>query len=1428
MKIVKLLLVVAFALGTCAVSSRAQTSTSATVLGTVKDASGAVVAGAQVTLKNTGTGATRQEDTGSAGSYTFPDVPPGTYVITVERSGFQTATVSDLKTDVNKSYTVDVPLKVGATSVTVLVSTEAAIELQTTDATIGNVIGGNELVNLPTIRRSALELLTLQPGSTPLAAQGDRTGQSGGSVSGARSDQNAIMLDGIDVSDIFNAGSPTSETVVPMNVDALSEFRVGVTNPNASAASAAGGQVTVASKSGTNSLHGTVYWYLQNTSLNANSWENGHTIDSFGKSLTRPAIHDNRGGFTVGGPIRKDKTFFFVNYEPRRFITTYGGNAGEELNLPSADFRNGIINFTDPNTGNPAFACLQNAAQVTANVTSPGSIYCNNTTVPLNSNGARISSNCGSDGITTCDPRGLGMSPTVAMLLNLIKPMPNDPSRTDALGCSTALSCQNFSGYLFNTGAPIQDDAFNVRLDHSFSQKLHFFGRYSWLRETAFGLNAPAQVDLTQAGNHLLDNNGTRGDDATVGLDWIIRNNLINSFHFGWVRQRLDSSALNEAAIANKLALPGAQDASGNYVSVELGNSQGNSQQELFAQPINPPGANGFLHAKNIQFSDDLNWIKGNHAFVFGGDVRWQPSFLNADISQGGVSTPRAFSDIVNPSSNEPGIDSEQTEHLYDSMLGLVNQISYYQALNPSTFQPVSGHPIGDLETHTHSLYFYAQDSWRIKPSLTFTYGLAWGVQTPYTEDHGRGMVLVDASTNKPVDAIQVLARKKADALQGINYNPTYGYVPYGALGMKGMWNTDYGDWAPRASIAWSPSAASGLLGKLFGNGKTVIRAGYALVYDRYSGGTIQHLPGQPGFFQSPTSNNPPCAVDPITGQPKSGPLGCDGTASDPATSVFRVGFDGALPVPLPMSGTPLSATSPYVPGVDQGGTVNFVYNPNFKVGQNHMIDFSIQRELPGNMIMEVGYIGRLGRRLPGPYALNADPYMFTDPTSGQSFDQANDCIAQTVRYGAAANWPATPKLGSFGCQTSGGILQDQPWFENLLPAGWGATTCGGTTSNTQCIVYGVPGVYRGQDGHFAEGNIGGPFGVFGAIADTNCGPLGQFKATGGAQSLPEFQQCSMFNTQEKDLQQRTSTDFSNYHALTFTLRNRGWRGLTYDLNYSFSKSLDQGGRTQGFINGFDDSFNPNAMYGPSYFDRTHVFNAIFNYDLPFGQGHKLGSSSGAINRFIGGWSFSGVFRANSGLPLVTAQSGFAYGGGLVTSNNVDMIPTGHNFSTGLFKNNGSYAAAGSACANLAVALGGGSPDLGHGGDVLIGGDSSQNGYNYFSNPAVAYCSFRPVLLTVDTRDGRGNPLRGFGFWNLDASFGKETAITERFKLKFSADFFNLFNHVSFSDPLNPFQTTGFIDGTNAGAFGAITNSFTPAQRPVGSRWIQLGLRITF
>jgi hypothetical protein len=1388
MRIVKLFLLVAFALGICAVSSRAQTSTSATVLGTVKDPSGGVVAGAQVTLHNVATNVNAAQTTNSEGYYTFIRVEPGSYTVSVKATGFESAAISDLKCDVNKSYTVDVALAVGSTATVVNVTAEAAIELQTTSATIGDVLGGSDMVNLPTLSRSALELLTLQPGSTPLSAQGDRQGEAGGSVTGARSDQNATLLDGIDISDIFNPGTSASETIVPINVDALSEFRVGVANPNVTVSNASGGQVSVVSKGGTNALHGTVYWYMQNTALNANTWENNNNFGQGGSPLPRPIVHDNRGGFALGGPIKKDKTFFFLNYEPRRFIQPYGSNAATELNLPSADFKNGIINFTDPNTNLPAVACLQNAAQVTANATSPGSAFCN--TQPVNANGARISSNCGANGTTTCDPRGLGMSPTVAALVNDIKVLPNDASHGDAIGCSTSLSCQNIAGYLFNGRATIQDDAFNVRLDHNFSQNLHFFSRYAWFREIGVPSGVPGQVDLTSSTPRLDDSGAIRGDQAVASLDWAIRNNLLNSFRIGWVRQRVDNNTINQGAIANLLKLPGAQDASGTYEAFELGNAQGNSEIETLGQPIGPPANNGFQHGRNIQFGDDLNWIKGTHTLLFGGDFRWQTTFNNQDINQGGVSTPRVYSDYLGSSSFGPGaVSGQNQQHIYESMLGLVYQSSYYQQLNASTFQPLSGHNIEQFGTHTHDLYFFAQDTWRIKPSLTLTYGLAWGVQTPYSEDQGRGVVAVPvdpttgASVGGPIDPVQLLATKQADALKGINYNPTYGFVPYGKLGMSGMWKTDYTDWQPRVSIAWSPSSDSGLMGKLLGNSKTVVRAGYALVYDRYSGGTITHLIGQPGFNVIPsTTVGPACDFSGAPG------ANCNPSSGDPAQSVFRAGFDGPLPV-VPASSIPApTAANPFVPDVGQGGNAIFTYAPNFKMGQNHMIDFSIQRELPGNMILEIGYIGRLGRRLPIVYPTNADPYMFT--VGGQSFAQANDCIAQTLRYGAIANWSAMPKLGGIPCQDSSGAILPQPFFETYLGPG-----------STASIV-------SDQGGNFVQGNIGGAFGVFAAMANAKC-------AT--ATTLATFQQCSLFNQQVTDMQIRASTDLSNYHALSVTLRNRGWHGLSYDVNYSFSKSLDQGGRTQGFTNGLDNPFNINAAYGPSYFDRTHVFNGTFNYNLPFGQGHRLSAGNG-INRIIGGWSMSGIVRVNSGLPLVVAESGFAYGGGLISSNNVDMIPLSTSgLSTGLIKNSGDTATGN--CATYANAMGG---------STLIGGKSSTYGFNYFSDPAAAFCSFRPILLTTDGRDGRDHPLRGFGMWNLDASFGKETAITERIKVRFSADFFNLFNHVTFDDPLDPFQPTGFIDGTNANAFGTISSTFTPAQRPVGSRWVQLGLRVAF
>src|SRR5215510_2124747 len=284
---------VLLALPLSAIPAAAQTANTAIVLGTVTDPAGAVVPDAKAQLTNTATNETKEAMTNSAGQFTFPGVAPGKYKVTITKSGFATFVVSNLVVAVNKSYTVDVKMEIRSSSETIEVSATAQVELETADAVVGNVIGGEMLSRLPTLQRDATELLTLQPGSTPYD---DSTGfgNGGGTIAGARSDQNTVSLDGIDITDNVITGGANEAPIIPVGVDAVDEFRVGVTNPNATFGRSAGGQITLISHSGTNVYHGTAYWFHQNDDLNANTWDLNHTPDDKGNKFTkRPEQKDN-------------------------------------------------------------------------------------------------------------------------------------------------------------------------------------------------------------------------------------------------------------------------------------------------------------------------------------------------------------------------------------------------------------------------------------------------------------------------------------------------------------------------------------------------------------------------------------------------------------------------------------------------------------------------------------------------------------------------------------------------------------------------------------------------------------------------------------------------------------------------------------------------------------------------------------------------------------------------------------------------------------------------------------------------------------------------------------------------------------------------------------------------------------------------------
>jgi hypothetical protein len=1288
-----------------------------------------------VTLQNKATNNQANQNTNSVGQYTFVNVTPGQYRISVKKGGFRTATVEDLTVEVAKSFNVDVKLEIGQVTESVTVTTEARVELQTTDAQVGDVVGGTTLVRLPTLQRDASELLTLQPGTTPYDTPANGGfGNSGGTVAGARSDQNSITLDGIDITDNTVGGGATAINFIPTGVESLDEFKVGVTNANATFGRSSGGQIVLVSKGGTNTFHGDAYWFHQSDGYNANSWDLNHTPDTAaGTPFTRKTpFKDNRGGFSVGGPIIRDKTFIFGNYEVRRFP------AGQTVThiVPTDALRDGILKFQD---------CAQGfQAQPDGTQKCLGG--------NLNSYNLANSTSCGPAGGLLCDPRQIGISPTLQTLFKK-NPEGNDPSVQGADG-------ENTDGFRTTVTTPIKNDFVTVRLDHNFSDRMHFFGKYLYSR---FLQVTPNQIDTLGSTTIATSGNDLRGDGAIGSLDYAFNNSVSNVLRFGWIRSRNTIPGLSPSASATQLALDGTNTSAG-FVAL----APGLAATGFLDVPIDVDTQRARTQAnfqRNKQFVDDLTWIKGKHTLTAGMDVRWLPlvaerndkvisslaslvATMDADAggaqkvpavnrpptcAPGGNGSPAVLTNCLLPA------DVQRWDRFYAATLGIVDNVSVL-AVRDGNLNPL---PFGTsliANTTSRAYDFYAQDTWRIRPSLTLSYGLTYGWQTPPHDSQGKQTFIVDAASNQILTGQGYIDDKMQAALNGNAFNPTIGYLPIKQSGRSNIYDVDYGNLGPRASLAWSPSYSDGIRGHLFGSGKTVVRVGFGVYYDRINNVQSVEIPQLGvGFAQTLVLKSPLCNA---TG---AGGANCNpgAGAANLGASGFRTGVDGTLPVPaFP------AVTSPVVPGIE-GEILSFSLDPSFKVGRSYSSDLTIQRELPGNMLLEVGYISRLGRDLPNSLDFDSSPFMLKDSASGQTFAQAWDAVQAALAAGAP--------------------VPSQPWFEHQLAGIAGLPVAAGGCGNvnltaTQCLL--------AQDsGDFQARSVNGVFTTMGFDRLA----LGQLPYNSLQVALALFV--------------RTHRDVSNYNAATITLRKRPSHGLQFDMNYTFSKSLDQVGQVQNSAGTYATSFNKSLQYGPSLFDRTHIFNAIFNYDLPAGRGHRLSFSNSVADKFIAGWYVSGVFRASSGAPLVVVDGDV---GGGPFSNTVNAIPLVSPDSIGGGAHRGVTGT-----------------NFGSGGNV-----------NLFSDPDKAATEFRPFNLSTDGRDGTGNPLRGLGLWNLDARLGKVTSFHERFKVEFSADFFNLFNHVNFFDPVLNLNTPA--------TFGVISAELIPANRQQGSRWIQLGLRVSF
>src|SRR6202050_1028521 len=354
-----------------------------TVVGQVLDASGATVAGATVTLTDKATGASRVSTTSDTGRYVFTEVPLGIYDITVSKEGFSQAKVADQQVQVGQSLTVNVSMKVGSASTTIEVTASAGAELQSMNATVGDTLSGQTILDMPNVTRETTALATLQPATTR-----------GGNVAGAISDQNTYQLDGANNSnDMDGQGSVYNQSFVtnkvcgppdgamPSPAESIEQFKVATNNMTADFNGSSGGQISMVTKRGTNQFHGSLYdYYLSSTFGGANPWSNNRLGEPTNSD------HYSRFGASAGGPIVPfkflgGKWYIFGNYEGFRFPS-----AEEFLHLtPTATFRAGVVEIKDA-AGNPQYYNL-NPTAVTVNGTTYNPALC---------------------GGSACDPRGIG------------------------------------------------------------------------------------------------------------------------------------------------------------------------------------------------------------------------------------------------------------------------------------------------------------------------------------------------------------------------------------------------------------------------------------------------------------------------------------------------------------------------------------------------------------------------------------------------------------------------------------------------------------------------------------------------------------------------------------------------------------------------------------------------------------------------------------------------------------------------------------------------------------------------------------------------------------------------------------------------------------------------------------------------------------
>jgi hypothetical protein len=841
--------------------------------GSVLDKSGSGVVEATVTATSQETGLFRDGKTDNAGHYLIPLLPVGTYTVRVDSTGFQSAESKDLRLQVNEARELNFSLVPGTVVTTVNVTGDA-VAVETGNPSLGQVITSQQVSQLPLNGRDFVQLATLTAGATAetnpnsfftsgsdseVAARGSFSL----SVGGSRPNSTDWLLDGVDNNELTGGGIG-----IFSSIDDIEEFKVLTYTYSAEYGTRAGPTVLVTTKSGTNEFHGSLYEFVRNTDLDAKSYF----------ATTPEKFNLNQFGGSVGGPLHHNKTFFFVDGEQK-----YQLHAIPFTGLvPTLAMRNG--DFSSDAFGNPVSGLVIVNPNMIGASTSPASypnVYfqCDSSGNPLPSNpdGSQPAG-------TPCNKIPAGLINNIGQAMMNIYPAPNASSPS--------------SGYNY-VNEPVREldnTKFDTRLDHTISAKDNLFGRFSY--DQAFSFvpgGAPGLAESNAFGSNERIINHAR--NIGLGETHVFSPNMVNQASLGYNRifDYILSQGSGTCASANIVP--------GGIPNANLGCPSGTCIPGAYScglvstivsggyWAIGDRGYSPFQGGSNIySFHDALELIHGKHSFKFGLDFRDNQMNVGAEAFQDGFW-------IIGGGDNFTGLSSANIagNPEADFVLGITGLAEHDQTFD------------GAVTGRRWKIYRpFAEDDWRVTPSLTLNLGLAWDMTTPISEIHNR------------------LA----------NYIPSTGQLlianQNGVSASAGV-DMDWTALEPRIGATW----------KILGSDKTVLRAGYALYHDS------AWSQGAQGLWQNP----------PFLGE-------SDAFAS--AGCAFATSYCASLPGQTP-SAISLSSGFKAIPSPPTTATFtgSFYTEPtDLKLGRVQQFNVNIERQLVGNLVLTAGYAGSRGTHI--------------------------------------------------------------------------------------------------------------------------------------------------------------------------------------------------------------------------------------------------------------------------------------------------------------------------------------------------------------------------------------------------------------------------------------------------------------------------------